>query len=963
MVKFQELDAKWQQAWHDAKLFEAEPDKRPKFYLTVAYPYVSGPMHVGHGRTYTVPDVIARYKRMGGFNVLFPMAYHFTGTPIVGAAKRVARREPGFVQVLIERYGVAESELPKFEDPHHFASHFARESELSYRKGMEWLGYSIDWCREFTTVDPHYKKFVTWQYHKLYDAGLIVKGKHPVKWCPRCGNPVTDHDLLEGEGVGIVEFTLLKYRADDYVLPAATLRPETVFGVTNLWLNPDVKYVSARVGGERWIVSEQAIEKLREQGYKVGEVGPIQINFSRKVEVPLTHKRVPILPAKFVDPDNATGVVGSVPSHAPYDHVALLELQQRLEALKAYGANPRDVEGLKPISLIEVEGFGESPAIDVVDQMGIKTQTDPKLEEATAEVYRNEFARGRMREWVPKYGGMPVSRAKLAVRDDMLAGNEAATMYEFSAKPVVCRCNTPVTVKVVEDQWFLNYADESWKEKARGCLARMDLVPPETRAQFAHTISWLHEWPCTRSIGMGTPAPWDPKWIIESLSDSTIYMAYYTIAHILKTIDPAKLADEVFDYVFHGKGDAGSISSTTDIPQETLEQMRREFEYWYPLDYRMSANELIPNHLTFHIFHHALLFPDRCPHGIVSFGMAVLEGEKMSSSKGNIIAINEAVRKYSADTVRLYLMSTVEPWQDLDWRTNEVEAMQRNLERFYSLAESIIAPPAANRPSFAQPERWMLSRLQEHVRVATEALDAFETRKAAQHAFFRLMQDLRWYTKRARQPKARTHMLKRVLEVWLRLLAPFTPHICEDLWERMGGSGFISAAQWPKVEEGLIDKGAELIESYLGRVLEDVGKILRVTKVEKPKRICLYVAQDWKWQAYRIAMKRVGEEKVDLGALLREIGEKLGLRLHKSDLSKFLQQTVKELRGMPSEELEILETTEIDELQVMLEAADFIREQLNVKEVRVFKADDAARYDPQDRARLAVPMRPAIFIE
>jgi len=108
MVKFQELDAKWQQAWHDAKLFEAEPDKRPKFYLTVAYPYVSGPMHVGHGRTYTVPDVIARYKRMGGFNVLFPMAYHFTGTPIVGAAKRVARREPGFVQMLIERYGVDE---------------------------------------------------------------------------------------------------------------------------------------------------------------------------------------------------------------------------------------------------------------------------------------------------------------------------------------------------------------------------------------------------------------------------------------------------------------------------------------------------------------------------------------------------------------------------------------------------------------------------------------------------------------------------------------------------------------------------------------------------------------------------------------------------------------------------------------------------------------------------------------
>lgn len=963
MMNFQELDAKWQQAWREEKLFEVDPNKKPKFYLTVAYPYVSGPMHVGHGRTYTVPDVIARYKRMRGLNVLFPMAYHFTGTPIVGAAKRVTRREPGFVRVLIERYGVAEPELPKFEDPHYFATHFARESELSYRKGMEWLGYSIDWRREFTTVDPSYSKFITWQYHKLYDAGLIVRGKHPVKWCPGCGNPVTDHDLLEGEGVGIVEFTLLKYRIDDYVLPAATLRPETVFGATNLWLNPDVKYVSAQVNGERWIVSEQAVKKLREQGYQVGEVSSIRINFGREVEVPLTHKRVPILPAKFVDPDNATGVVGSVPSHAPYDHVALLELQQHPDTLKAHGVKSSDVEGLKPISLIEVEGFGESPAIDVVNRIGIKDQTDPRLEEATAEVYRNEFAKGRMRSWVPKYAGMLVSRAKTAVRDDMLANNEAATMYEFSAKPVVCRCGTPVTVKVVEDQWFLNYADEGWKEKARACLARMDLVPPETRAQFEHTIGWLHEWPCTRSIGMGTPAPWDPKWIIESLSDSTIYMAYYTIAHILKTIDPAKLTDEVFDYVFHGKGSADSISRSTGIDRQALERMRREFEYWYPLDYRMSANELIPNHLTFHIFHHVLLFPKLCPRGIISFGMAVLEGEKMSSSKGNIIAINEAVREYGADTVRLYLMSVSEPWQDLDWRTSEVEAMRRNLERFYSLAEEILVLPETGSPSFAQPELWMLSQLQRHVQAVTEALEAFETRKAVQHAFFFLMQNLRWYMKRAQQPEARAHMLKRVFNVWLRLLAPFTPHICEELWERAKSGGFVSVAPWPKVEEGLIDEGAELVESYLGRVLEDIGKILRVVKVEKPKRVCLYVAQDWKWRAYRIAMTRLQEGRVDFGKLLRTVEKELGLRLHTADLAKYLQQAVQELRGMPEQDLKTLARVEVDELQVLLDATNFLREQLGVQEVRVFKAADAARYDPQDRAKLATPMRPAIFVE
>jgi len=768
MVDWQQIDARWQEEWQKAKLFEATPDKRPKFYLTVAYPYVSGPMHIGHGRTYTVPDVIARYKRMRGYNVLFPMAYHFTGTPIVGAAKRVARREPGFVKVLTESYGIPKDDLKDFENPKHFAEYFARESDLSYKKGMHWLGYSIDWRREFTTIDPHYSKFVTWQYHKIQDAGLIVKGKHPVKWCPNDGNPVTDHDLLEGEGVEIIEFTLLKYRSGDHVFPAATLRPETVFGVTNLWLNPKVNYVSVGIGGENWIVSEQAVDKLRQQGFEVGEVKPVKIDFTKKVEVPLTHKLVPILPANFVDPNNATGVVGSVPSHAPYDYVALLELQQKPEPLASYGISQQEVAELKPISLIELDGFGESPAIDVVNRMKIKQQTDPKLEEATAEVYRNEFAKGKMRQWIPKYGGMSVSQAKTAVRDELFARNEAAIMYEFSARPVTCRCGYPVVVKVVEDQWFLNYADEEWKNKARACLERMHLVPPETREQFKHTIDWLHEWPCTRITGMGTPAPWAPNWIIESLSDSTIYMAYYTISHIIKKIEPSALTDEVFDYIFYGKGDPAEICSSPYIEREDLENMRREFEYWYPLDYRMSANELIPNHLTFHIFHHALLFPDLCPRGIVNFGIAVLEGQKMSSSRGNIVAINEAVKKYGADTVRLYLMSTVEPWQDFDWRARDVFAMQKNLERFLALAEEIISQPDEKVTSFDQPTRWMLSRLQSHIKGTTEALDSFETRKAAQHAFFMLMQDVRWYMKRETQPEVRAHILKRVLDSWLR---------------------------------------------------------------------------------------------------------------------------------------------------------------------------------------------------
>jgi leucyl-tRNA synthetase len=962
MVDWQELDARWQRAWREARIFEANPDGRPKFYLTVAYPYVSGPMHIGHGRTYTVPDVIARYKRMRGFNVLFPMAYHFTGTPIVGAARRVAARERDFIRVLTERYRVRVEALDDFENPHHFATYFARESDLSYRKGMEWLGYSIDWRREFTTVDPHYQRFITWQYNKLREAGMIVKGKHPVKWCPGCGNPVTDHDLLEGEGVEIVEFTLLKYKMGNYILPAATLRPETVFGVTNLWLNPEANYVSARVNGELWIVSEQAVEKLRQQGYRVEDVEPIEIDFTMEAEVPLTRKLVPILPASFVDPDNASGVVGSVPSHAPYDYVALLELQRDPERLKSHGIEPEVCLRLKPVSLIEVAGFGDSPAIDVVNRMGIGDQKDPKLEEATSEVYRNEFAKGRMRPWVPKYGGMPVSEAKLAVRDDMLRANEAASMCEFSSRPVTCRCNTSVLIKVVEDQWFLNYADEGWKEKARACLENMNIIPRETRAQFEHTIEWLHEWPCTRKTGMGTPAPWDQNWIIESLSDSTIYMAYYTISHILKTIEPEKLTGDVFDYIFGGAGDAREISASSGIEVEKLERMREEFEYWYPLDYRMSANELIPNHLTFHIFHHALLFPDRCPRGIVSFGMAILEGEKMSSSKGNIIAINEAVRQYGADTVRIYLMSVSEPWQDLDWRAAEVAAMQRNLERFHSLAEGIISLPGGRAPTPGLPERWVLSRLQNHVKAVTDALESFETRKAVQHAFFMLAQDIRRYMRRAENIETGAPVLKEVLAVWLRLLAPFAPHVCEELWEKSGGEGFVSVAGWPTVDTGKIDEAAEFYESLIDRVMEDLGKIKKILKT-KPRRACLYVAREWKWSAYRATLEHVKTGKIDFGKLLREVECKLGPGIGRAELSNLLRQAIVALRELREEEVKLIESSQIDEFEILSGASDFIRKQLGLGEVLVFREDDRARYDPDKRAASSIPLRPAIYLE
>jgi leucyl-tRNA synthetase len=242
-----EIQDKWIRKWKKEKIFEAKPDLgREKFYLTVAFPYPSGSMHVGHGRTYTVPDVIARFKRMQGFNVLFPMAWHVTGSPVLGIAERIKKRDEKTLKLYGDLYKVPEETLKSFTEPENIVKYFSDE----YRDSMTKMGYSIDWSREFYSITPQYSKFIEWQYKRLYDQGLVRKGEHPVRYCPSCDNPVGDHDLMEGENAAINEFVILKFKINSLILPAATLRPETIFGVTNMWLNPNIVYMKARVNGE-----------------------------------------------------------------------------------------------------------------------------------------------------------------------------------------------------------------------------------------------------------------------------------------------------------------------------------------------------------------------------------------------------------------------------------------------------------------------------------------------------------------------------------------------------------------------------------------------------------------------------------------------------------------------------------------------------------------------------------------
>ncbi len=967
-LDWKRLEEKWQRRWAESRIFQSDVHLgEPKFFVTIAFPYPNMPFHVGHGRPYTLTDVYSRYMRMRGYNVLFPMAFHYTGTPILAIAKRVAAGEKELIAELEETYKVPPEKVPEFVVPLNIATYFRKE----IKESMMALGYSVDWRREFTTIDPQFSRFVEWQFRTLRSKGLISKGSHPVGWCPNCGNPLGQHDTKGDVEPEIGEFVLVKFRLGGKVLPTGTLRSETVFGVTNLWVRPDVTYVEVAVDGERWIVSRECVAKLALKGKKATILSEVsgQSLIGLMVENPLTGVQVPILPASFVDPANATGVVMSVPAHAPYDWAALEDLKRDPKSLALHGMKPELLEKILPISLISLEGHSEFPAADVLRHFGKVDQNDPRVEAAGKSLYSEEFHRGTMKGNTGKYAGMHVSGARALVESELVASGKADRLFEMLNRPVYCRCGTEAVVKVLEDQWFINYGDSRWKEEARGCLGQMRIVPPDLRVEFENVIGWLRQKACARRQGMGTKLPWDKDWTIESLSDSVIYMAYYVLAKQIYALQiPAeKLTDAVFDYLLLGKGEVEVIAAESGVDTMTLKAMRDEFCYFYPLDSRNSGRDLVPNHLSFFIFNHASIFPSELwPKQIVVTGSVLMEGKKMSKSIGNIIPLRDAIRDFGADPFRLTILSTAELLQDADFSPSLARAQGERLERFYASAMELAKNAKNTAVPFTGLDRWLLSRMQEYVTNVTEAMDNLRFREAIHNVVYLMDQDLQWYSRRKELGQeldsASLQVLRHVLETRILLLAPFVPHLCEEVWDALGGDGFISEANWPVRDESREDLKALAGEELVKSLYEDLQSILQATKIV-PKKVVFYVAAPWKWKVYLSALELAKEGRLVLSALMKLLMVDPVLRGKAREVSSFAEKVSLGLSRAQSKVVGVrLIAGQLDEGGIVSEARGFFARELKA-DVEVYFEDDSEKYDPKGRARLSEPLRPAIFLE
>lgn len=652
----------------------------------------------------------------------------FTSNKSKAGAKTVKLKHQFQIMLAL---GIPREEIHKFADSSYWLKYFPPLC----KQHLDSFGARIDWRRSFVTTDanPYYDAFVRWQVNKLKDLNKIQYGIRYTVYSPKDGQPCMDHDRTEGEGVAPQDYTAIKLKVKEWAPKAAelirgklddsaivyfvpaTLRPETMYGQTCCFVGPKINYGIFKVSEkEYYVVTKRAAWNMAFQGTffksdtflrNANDLVPVvelpgSSVVGTLVFAPLSvHTQgVRILPMESVLPNKGTGVVTSVPSDSPDDYATVIELAKKADY---YGIKKEWVE-LEIVPIIDTPSYGNLAAPFLVKKLKINSPKDVKqLSEAKDLAYKEGYYKGKM--LIGEFKGEAVEVAKPKVREVLLKSGEAFEYAEPNGH-VVSRSGDECVVAYL-GQWFLNYGenDPQWRDQVVDYVRDdMKLYYPEAKNQFERTLEWLNRWACARTYGLGSKLPWDPKFLVESLSDSTIYPAYYTISHFLHSdifgtkkglldIKPDQMTDEVWDYLFCRQEFSEDIVKRSGIPKSDLETMRREFEYWYPLDMRVSGKDLIGNHLTFCLYVHTALFSQEYwPRSMRVNGHLLLNGEKMSKSTGNFLTLDDAVKKYGADATRVALADAGDGIEDANFEETVANQIILRLHTLKEWSEEIV---------------------------------------------------------------------------------------------------------------------------------------------------------------------------------------------------------------------------------------------------------------------------------
>lgn len=1029
------IEKEIQQKWDTEKVYEVNASdtekqtSKGKYFVTFPYPYMNGRLHLGHTFSLSKCEFAVGYQRLKGKICLFPFGLHCTGMPIKACADKLKREielygcPPDFPDEeeeeeevnaktedaiikdkakgkkskaaakagsskyqwgIMKSLGLADEEIAKFSEAEHWLDYFPPLAIQDLKR----MGLKVDWRRSFITTDvnPYYDSFVRWQFLTLRERNRIKFGKRYTIYSPKDGQPCMDHDRQTGEGVGPQEYTLIKLKVlepypsklsglkgKNIFLVAATLRPETMFGQTNCWVRPDMKYIGFEtVNGDIFICTQRAARNMSFQGFtKDSGVVPVvkelmgEEILGASLSAPLTsYKVIYVLPMLTIKEDKGTGVVTSVPSDSPDDFAALRDLKKK-QALRAkYGIRDDMVLPFEPVPVIEIPGFGNLSAVTICDELKVQSQNDrEKLTEAKEKLYLKGFYDGVM--LVDGFKGQKVQDVKKTIQKKMIDIGDAF-IYMEPEKQVMSRSSDECVVALC-DQWYLDYGEENWKRQTSQCLKNLETFGEETRRNFEATLGWLQEHACSRTYGLGTRLPWDEQWLIESLSDSTIYMAFYTVAHLLQGgnlrgqaesplgIRPQQMTKEVWDYVFFKE----APFPKTQIPKEKLDQLKHEFEFWYPVDLRVSGKDLVPNHLSYYLYNHVAMWPeqsDKWPVAVRANGHLLLNSEKMSKSTGNFLTLTQAIDKFSADGMRLALADAGDTVED----ANFVEAMaDAGILRLYTWVEWVKEMVAnwdslRSGPANTFNDRVFASEMNAGIIKTDQNYEKMMFKEALKTGFFELQAAKDKYRELAIEGMHRD-LVFRFIEVQTLLLAPFCPHLCEHIWTLLGKPDSIMRASWPVV--GPVDDALIRSSQYLMEVAHDLrlrlknymmpakGKKTDKQPPQKPSHCTIYVAKNYpSWQHTTLSVLRHHFQNnngklPDNKILATELGSLSELKKYMKKVMPFVAMIKENLEKVGPRVLDL--QLEFDEQAVLMENIVYLTNSLELEHIEVKCASEA----------------------
>ncbi|XP_033208531.1 leucine--tRNA ligase, cytoplasmic isoform X2 [Belonocnema kinseyi] len=1060
----QTIEKKVQADWEKLKVYEEDaplhPKKKPdeKFLATFPFPYMNGRLHLGHTFSLSKCEFAVRYNRLLGKKVLFPFGFHCTGMPIKACADKLKRElelygyPPNFPKEetyvveekleeivikdkskgkkskavakaggakyqwqIMQSLGLADEEIKKFADENYWLDYFPPRA----MEDLKSIGVHVDWRRTFITTDanPFFDSFVRWQFLHLKERNKIKYGKRYSIFSPKDGQPCMDHDRSSGEGVGPQEYTLVKMKVlkpypkklevvsnKQIYLVAATLRPETMYGQTNCWVHPDMRYVAyVLASGDVFVSTERAARNMAYQEF-FKEEGKIEIVaeligqdiMGIPLEAPLTsHKTIYTLPMLTIKEDKGTGIVTSVPSDSPDDYAALVDLKKKQPFREKYGLKDEMVLPFDPIPIIEVPDFGNLSAVTVYDRLKIQSQNDRvKLNEAKEMVYLKGFYDGVL--LVGPHKGKKVQDVKKQLQKDLLDKNDAVIYYE-PEKTIISRSNDECVVALC-NQWYLNYGEPEWRKEAEKALACLETFHDEVRRNFQACLDWLHEYACSRTYGLGTKLPWEEQWLIESLSDSTIYMAYYTIAHLIQGnsfkgdkpnvlgIKAQDMKPEVWDYIFFQDA---KIPAKTPIKKEALERMRREFQYWYPVDLRVSGKDLVQNHLTFFLYNHTAIWPKQpelWPKGIRANGHLLLNSAKMSKSEGNFLTLTEAVRKFSADGMRLCLADSGDSVEDANFVESMADAGILRLYTFIEWVKEVVTMESRKTfregPSSTFHDEVFESEMNLKIKETGENYGKMLYKEALRTGFFELQAARDKYMQLSALEKVNWNLIIKYIEIQVILLSPICPHVAEHVWSLIGKKGSILNAKWPQVGEIkkiLIDSSQYLIDAaHSFRILlkshmippKSKGKTAAAPVVEKPTVGTIWVAKTFPpWQSIVLTtMKDLynknGGQLPDNKIISTELGSKAELKKYMKKVMPFVQATREkmELIGISAFQL----TLNFSESDVLEKNKKYICNTLDLEQVMIKYTDEAPEKTKEEccpgAPYISFSVQPGVFV-